>query len=286
MVPNKQLNNGVIIPQMGLGVWQAKDGDEVETAVTAAIDTGYRLIDTAAAYGNEAGVGRAIAKSNVPREELFITTKLWNHDQGYESTLKAFDNSMKLLGLDYIDMYLIHWPMPAKHLYLESWKAMEELYSQGKIKVLGVCNFQPPHLDDLLAHATVKPAVNQIELHPYFQQLELQKYGHDHGIVTESWSPIGGKGGAGGNTSLDTALLAQPILNEIGQKYSKTAAQVVIRWHIQKDLIVIPKSIQPERIKENINVFDFELTEQDMNAIDTLQTGKRGGPDPDMFEIS
>jgi diketogulonate reductase-like aldo/keto reductase len=286
MVPTKRLNNGVLIPQLGLGVWQAQDGNEVEMAVTAAIDAGYRLIDTAAAYGNEAGVGQAIKKSAVAREELFITTKLWNADQGYDATLKAFDRSIKLLGLDYVDMYLIHWPMPTKNLYVDTWKAMEELYDQGKIKALGVCNFQIAHLDNLAAHATVRPVVNQIELHPYFPQSELRQYAKDHNILIESWSPIGGSGGAGGRTSTEVSLLDQPVLSEIGKKYSKTPAQVVIRWHIQNDLIVIPKSVRPDRIKENINVFDFELTDQDMQSIDTLQTGKRGGPDPDTYETN
>ncbi len=283
MVPIKQLNNGVTIPQLGLGVWQANDGDEVENAVTAAIDAGYRLIDTAAIYGNEAGVGRAIKKSSIPREELFITTKVWNGDQGYDATLKAFDHSLELLGLDYLDMYLIHWPVPSKNLYLETWRAMEELYSQGKVKAIGVCNFQISHLDDLITHAVVQPVVDQIELHPYFSQTELRKYGKDHDIAIESWSPIGGPGGSGGNTTHNMPLLEQPLLCEIGKKYSKSPAQVVIRWHIQNDLIVIPKSVTPERIKENIDVFDFELSDQDMHQIDGLHTGMRGGPNPDTF---
>jgi len=180
-------------------------------------------------------------------------------------------------------MYLIHWPMPARNQYLETWKAMEELYEQGRIKALGVCNFQVSHLEDLIAHATVQPAVNQIELHPYFPQKELRQFGRDHNIAIESWSPIGGSGGSGGRTTSDVALLDQPILETIGKKYNKTPAQVVIRWHIQNGLIVIPKSVQVERIKKNIAVFDFELTTHDMDAIDGLETGKRGGPDPDLY---
>lgn len=282
-VPLITLGNGVSIPQLGLGVWQAQDGAEVQAAVEAAINTGYRLIDTAAVYGNEAGVGAAIKASSVPREKLFITTKVWNADQGYESTLKAFDHSMNLLGLEYVDMYLIHWPTPAKKRYIETWRAMEELYAQGRIKALGVCNFQIPHLQDLMAHANIQPVVNQIELHPYFPQKELRRFGRDHNIAIESWSPIGGSGGSGGRNTSDTPLLDQPILQTIGEKYDKTPAQVVIRWHIQNGLIVIPKSVHPDRIIENINVFDFELSGDDMNLINALETGKRGGADPDLL---
>ncbi|MDB5167661.1 MAG: glyoxal reductase [Candidatus Saccharibacteria bacterium] len=280
------LNNKLLIPQLGLGVWQANDGSEVESAVTSAINAGYRLIDTAAIYGNETGVGRAIKNSNVAREELFITTKVWNGDQGYDKTLAAFDHSMKLLGLEYLDMYLIHWPLPAKALYNETWKAMEELYNQGRVKAIGVCNFQIPHLQDLMAHATIQPAVNQIELHPYFPQTELRKFAKENNIAIESWSPIGGKGGTGGNSSHDVPLLEQPILTTIGLKYNKTPAQVVIRWHIQNGLIVIPKSVHEDRIKQNFDVFDFELTDDDMKAINGLETGKRGGANPDTFNFN
>lgn len=283
IVPRITLNNHVQIPQLGLGVWQAQDGAEVEAAVTSAINAGYRLIDTAAIYGNEAGVGAAVKASSVPREDLFITTKVWNADQGYDSTLKAFDHSMELLGLDYLDMYLIHWPTPANKRYIETWKAMEELHAQGRIKTLGVCNFQVSHLEDLMAHATIQPSVNQIELHPYFPQQELRQFGRDHNIAIESWSPIGGSGGSGGKGTSDIALLDQPVLQTIGEKYNKTPAQVVIRWHVQNGLIVIPKSVRPGRIVENINVFDFELTDQDMISIDSLETGKRGGGDPDLL---
>lgn len=284
-VPILELNNGVSIPQLGLGVWQAKDGDEVEAAVSEAIKAGYRLIDTAAIYGNEVGVGRAIKSSGVPREELFITTKLWNSDQGYDKTLKAFDHSMKLLGLEYLDMYLIHWPMPALKLYNESWRAMEELYNQGRIKALGVCNFQIEHLEDLLKHATVKPVINQIELHPYFPQRELRQFADTQDIFIESWSPIGGSGGNGGRHDVGTSLLDQQILQSIGNKYKKTPAQIVLRWHIQNNLIVIPKSVRPERIRENIDIFDFELTSDDMSLISNLESGVRGGPNPDEMNV-
>lgn len=270
--PSIVFNNGIPIPQLGLGVWQTKDGTEVESAVTAAIDSGYRLIDTAAFYGNEVGVGNAIRASSVPREELFVTTKLWNSDHGYDNALAAFDRSLEKLGLEYIDMYLIHWPVPAKALFVETWKALEKLYNDGRIKAIGVCNFQVHHLDELLQTATIKPVVNQIELHPYFPQNELREYAKHHDIEIESWSPIGGTGGS---------LLKEPLLREIGQRYDKSPAQVVIRWHLQNGLIVIPKSVHADRIQQNIDVFDFELTHQDMELINTLETGVRVGPDPD-----
>lgn len=270
--PYTVLNNGTSIPQLGLGVWQAKDGVEVEAAIATALDAGYRLIDTAAVYANETGVGNAIRSSNVPREELFITTKLWNADQGYDNTLKAFDKSLGKLGLDYIDLYLIHWPTPAQGLFIETWKAFEELYKSGRVKAIGVSNFQTHHLDELLAVATIKPVVNQVELHPYFPQTELREYGKQHDIAIESWSPIGGRGGA---------LLKEPVLQEIGQKHGKSPAQIVIRWHIQNDLVVIPKSVHKQRIEENINVFDFELDQADMMAVNSLETGVRVGPNPD-----
>lgn len=285
-VTNIILNNNLPIPQLGLGVWQATDGSEVEAAVTSAIDGGYRLIDTAAIYGNETGVGRAIKNSKIAREDLFITTKVWNGDQGYKKTLAAFEHSLKLLGLDYLDLYLIHWPQPARSLYTETWRAMEELYKQGRVKAIGVCNFQIPHLQNLMEHATVMPAVNQIELHPYFPQHELREFAKSNNIAIESWSPIGGKGGTGGNSNHDLPLLEQPVLLTIGEKYSKTPAQIVIRWHIQNGLIVIPKSVHEDRIIQNIDVFDFELSLDDMKAIDGLETGKRGGPDPDTFNFN
>jgi 2,5-diketo-D-gluconate reductase A len=270
-IENIKLNNGVVIPPLGLGVWQAKDGEEVEHAVETAIETGYRLIDTAAAYGNEAGVGNAIRSSNVAREELFVTTKLWNDSHSYDKALKAFDSSMDKLGLEYLDMYLIHWPVPAKSEYLEAWRALERLYEEKRVRTIGVCNFHPEHLDKLLNDANVVPAVNQIELHPRLQQHEVREYCAEHGIRIESWSPIM-RGGE---------LLSDPTLSTIAEKYHKTTAQVILRWHIDSGFIVIPKSVHADRIAQNFDVFDFELDELDMRDIAGLDAGERTGPNPD-----
>lgn len=263
------LNNGVRMPQLGLGVWRMTD-DEAEKAVTTAIESGYRSIDTATLYGNEEGVGRALRASGVPREELFVTTKLWNDQQGYDEALRAFDESMRRLGLETLDLYLIHWPAPRRGKYVETWKALEKLYADGRVRAIGVSNFGVDTLERLLAEATVTPAVNQVELHPLFAQRALRGFHAERGIVTEAWSPLGqGKG-----------LLDLPVLAEIGAKYGKTPAQVVLRWHIQLGNVVIPKSVTPSRIRENIDVFDFALSPEDMATINGLDEGRRLGPDP------
>ena len=272
MQPTITLNNGVTMPQIGLGVWQAKDGQEVETAVSSALASGYRLIDTAAVYGNESGVGRAIANSGIPREDIFITTKVWNADQGYDETLAAFDKSLERLGLEYIDLYLIHWPVPAKDKYIDTWRALEKLYSDGKVRAIGVSNFTIEYLERLLNETTVIPAVNQVELHPRLSQVALRSYCTEHAIAVESYSPLGGTGGD---------LLNEPLFSEIGQKYDKSAAQVVLRWHIQNSLVVIPKSVTPERIAQNIDIFDFELSSDDMARITALNTDTRVGSNPE-----
>ncbi len=268
-VPPIILNNGVEMPQLGFGVWQIPD-DEAEQAVTTALEAGYRSVDTAAAYGNEKGTGKALGASGIAREDLFVTTKLWNSDQGYDSTLRAFDTSLAKLGLDYVDLYLIHWPMPAKDKYVDTYKAFEKLLADGRVKSIGVSNFFPEHLDRLIEATSVIPAVNQIELHPHLQQLASREYHAEQGIATEAWSPLGqGKG-----------LLEVPAIVAIAQKHGRTPAQIVLRWHIQLGNVVIPKSVTPSRIKENIEVFDFSLDTEDIAAISALNEDRRIGPDP------
>ncbi|MGW5973782.1 aldo/keto reductase [Streptomyces sp. NPDC055186] len=257
------------MPQLGFGVWQVPDA-EAETAVAAALEAGYRSIDTAAAYGNEEGTGRAIAASGIPREDLFVTTKLWNTDHGYDSTLRAFDTSLSKLGLDHVDLYLIHWPTPARGRYVDTYRAFEKLYAEGRVRAIGVSNFQREHLEHLIAETSVVPAVDQIELHPHLQQRAAREYHAQQGIATEAWSPLGqGKG-----------LLEVPAIVAIAQKHGRTPAQVVLRWHIQLGNVVIPKSVTPSRIKENIDVFGFSLDTEDLAAISALDEGRRLGPDP------
>ncbi|CAM5612425.1 aldo/keto reductase [Streptomyces xanthochromogenes] len=273
-VPSITLNNGVEMPQLGFGVWQVPD-DEAAKAVATAIESGYRSIDTAAIYENETGTGKAVASSGVAREELFITTKLWNSEQGYDSTLRAFDASLDKLGLDYVDLYLIHWPVPAKDAYVDTYKAFEKILADGRARSIGVSNFQPEHLDRLLGETSVVPAVNQIELHPQLAQAESRALHAKHSIATEAWSPLGqGRG-----------LLEVPTVVAIARKHDRTPAQVVLRWHLQIGNVVIPKSVTPSRIKENIDVFGFELDADDLAALAALDEGKRLGPNPAEFNL-
>jgi diketogulonate reductase-like aldo/keto reductase len=271
-VPTVTLNNGVEIPQLGFGVFQVPDA-ETTAAVTAALQAGYRSVDTAAIYGNEAGVGAALAASGLPREELFVTTKLWNADQGYDATLRAFDDSLARLGLDHVDLYLIHWPAPGRDLYRESWKAIERLVADGRVRAAGVSNFQPSHLRRLLDGASLVPAVNQIELHPGLQQAELRALHTELGIVTEAWSPLA-----------QGAVLGDDAITAIAGRHGKSPAQVVLRWHLQLGNVVIPKSVTPARIRENIDVFDFSLSEEEMAAIAALDRDLRTGPHPDTLD--
>ncbi|MGH4031609.1 aldo/keto reductase [Actinomycetota bacterium Odt1-20B] len=268
-VPTVTLNNGVEIPQLGFGVFQVPD-DETTAAVTSALEAGYRSLDTAAIYGNEAGVGRAVADSGLAREDLFITTKVWNTDQGYDATLAAFDASLAKLGLDYVDLYLIHWPTPARDLYLDTWRALEKLAADGRVRAAGVSNFQPAHLRRLVDESALVPAVNQIELHPGLQQSELRSLHAELGIATEAWSPLA-----------QGALLGEDAIARIAERHQKSPAQVVLRWHLQLGTVVIPKSVTPARIRENIDVFDFTLADDEMAAIAALDRGLRTGPDPD-----
>ena len=271
-VPNLTLNTGAPIPQLGFGVFQVPPDETVEPVVTA-IQAGYRSIDTAAAYRNEEGVGLAIREAGVPRDQLFVTTKLWNSDQGYESALAAFDQSLERLGLDHVDLYLIHWPMPQVDRYLDTWRAFEEIHASGRARAIGVSNFRVADLQRLLEASDVVPALNQIELHPLLQQAELRAFHEQHGILTEAWSPLA----QGGD------LLEDPTLTAIAQAHGRSVAQVILRWHVQLGNVVIPKSVTPERIRSNIDGFDFALTDEQMDQIATLERGERMGPDPDTF---
>jgi diketogulonate reductase-like aldo/keto reductase len=270
-VPALTLNTGATIPQLGLGVFQVPPED-TRGVVMAGLEAGYRSIDTAARYQNEAGVGEAIAESGVPREQVFVTTKLANDDQGYDQAHVAFNDSLEELGLDAVDLYLIHWPCPKRGEYLNCWRAFEEFHRSGRAKAIGVSNFLVPHLERLLESSDVVPAVNQIELHPYLQQKELRGFHAEHGILTEAWSPLA-----------QGAVLADPVITDIAERLGRSPAQVVLRWHIQLGTVVIPKSVTPARQRENIDVFDFELDEQAMADIERLDRGERTGFDPNEF---
>ncbi|MDG0876210.1 aldo/keto reductase [Paenibacillus thiaminolyticus] len=271
-----RLNNGIGMPWMGLGVFKVEEGSELVEAVKAAVKHGYRSIDTAAVYANETSVGQgireALAENGLNREDLFITSKVWNADLGYESTLAAFETSLKKLGLDYLDLYLIHWPVAGK--YKDAWRALEKLYKDGRVKSIGVSNFQVHHLEDLLKDAEIMPVVNQVEFHPLLNQKELRDFTKKHGIQLEAWSPL-----------MQGELLNHPLLKEIADKYGKSIAQVILRWDLQHGVVTIPKSTKEHRIVENASLFDFELSPEDMDRIDGLNENRRIGPDPDNFDF-
>jgi 2,5-diketo-D-gluconate reductase A len=268
------LNDGNSIPAVGFGVFQIQPED-AERAVGVALQAGYRHIDTAAAYQNEREAGRAVADSGIPRDQLYVVTKLWNADQGYDSTLKAFDASLDRLGLDYLDLYLIHWPLPGRNLFVDTFKAFAQLREQGRIRSIGVSNFEPEHLKAVIDGTGIVPAVNQIELHPQFPQTELRKVHAELGVATEAWGPLG-----------QGSLLDNPTVAAVAESNDRTPAQVLIKWHLQLGNIVIPKSVNPERIASNFDVFDFELSPDDMASISSLDDGTRLGPDPRTFDFT
>jgi len=267
-IPTKKLNNGIEIPVLGLGTWKAREGEEVENAVLWALGAGYRLIDTAKIYRNEEGVGRGIKRSGIPRGEIFVTTKLWSEEQGYESGLRAIDESLNKLQLDYVDLYLIHWPytnmMSGENYRPESWKALEEIYKAGKAKAIGVSNYTIEHLEEMRDYAKVPPMVNQVEFHPFLFQKELMDYCNKNNIALEAYSPLA-----------RTVRLNDSTLRHVADKYKKTSAQIMLRWNVQHGNIVIPKSVNKERIKENIDIFDFEISADDMASLDSLNENYR-----------
>lgn len=272
-VPTLPLRTGdgtIEIPQLGYGTWQVPD-EEVTDCVLHALRTGYRSIDTAALYGNEEGVGRALARTDVPREDIFLTTKVWNDRQGYDETFTAFEESLAKLDTDYVDLYLIHWPAPANDLYVETWRALLALREQGRVRAVGVCNFNQPHLQRLADETGEMPAVNQIEVHPYLVQDDLRAFNAAHDIVSEDWSPLGAR----------LNVIDEPAIGEIAESLGRSAAQVVLRWHLQLGSVVIPRSVKTERIESNFALFDFELTDAQMTTISALDRGTRSGPDPD-----
>jgi diketogulonate reductase-like aldo/keto reductase len=283
--PILTLNNGVAMPAVGLGVYQSTP-EQTVGAVESALAAGYRMIDTAAAYFNEREVGEGIRNSGVDRAELFVQTKLWISDYGSEQALRAFDVSLRKLGLDYVDLYLLHWPMPTEwERTVASYEAAETLLADGRVRAIGVCNFGPRHLDDLIARTAVVPAVNQVELHPFFTQRALREAHARLGVVTQAWSPLGGVTVyAAQDPSAAKGPLTHPVVVALAEKYGKTPAQIVLRWHLAHGISVIPKSVRPTRIAENFDVFDFALTAAEVAAIDALDTGARGGPDPEIVD--
>ena len=268
----KTLHNGIEIPYVGLGVYQMKDPSETVQAVKSAIETGYLSVDTAAVYGNEESVGQGVKESGADRKDLFITSKVWNSDQGYDTTLKAFETSLKKLDMDYMDLYLIHWPVEGK--YKDTWKALERLYSEGLVKSIGVSNFHQHHLEDLMNGSNEKPVINQIECHPRLSQEKLKAFCQEENIAVEAWSPIA-----------QGRVLDEPALKQIAEKHGKSSAQVILRWHLQNDVVIIPKSVHANRIKENADLFNFELSSDEMNKINDLNQNERFGPDPDNFDF-
>lgn len=266
------LNNGLKMPWLGFGVFQVNEGEEVENSVKWALEAGYRSIDTAAIYRNERGVGNAMRQSGIPREEIFLTTKVWNDDQRAKRTLEAFDESLERLGTDYVDLYLIHWPV--KGCYQETWKAMEEIYHSGRAKAIGVSNFLVHHLQDILEDSDIVPAVNQVEFHPFLVQPELLNFCKEHQIQLEAWSPL-----------IRGEIVSVPEAQKLAEKYQKTPAQIALRWDLQHEVVTIPRSIHRNRIEENAQIFDFELSDEDMALLDALDAGRRIGPDPDNFNF-
>lgn len=266
------MRNGVNMPYLGLGVWQAADGAEVENAVNWALEAGYRHIDTASIYKNERGVGRAVRSAGIERDQLFLVSKVWNSDQGYKQTLQAFEESLERLGTDYLDLYLVHWPVRAK--YRDTWRALEELYEAERVRAIGVSNFLRHHLEDLQATARILPMVNQMEFHPYLIQQDLLDYCGTYGIQYEAWSPL-----------MQGKILDVEELSQLAAKYGKTIAQVVLRWDLQKGVVTIPKSSRKDRILSNAQLFDFELAEGDMALLEALDRKQRFGPDPDTFDF-
>jgi 2,5-diketo-D-gluconate reductase A len=270
-IPSIELHDGVEIPQLGFGVFQVPP-EETQSVVELALDAGYRHIDTAAAYGNEAGVGAAVAASGLPREDVFVTTKLWNSQQGYDATLAAFEKSIGRLGFDYVDLYLIHWPVPSEDRFVATWRAFERIHEEGRARTIGVSNFRAEDIERLDRETETRPTIDQVELHPRLQQAELRAWLSEHGIATEAWSPLA-----------QGELLSDETIVGIAERHGKTPAQAILRWHLQLGNVVIPKSATPERIRENLDLFDFELSKEELAAIARLDSGERIGPDPSTF---